>query len=170
MIIGGSGSGKTNALLNLINKQNDIDKIYLYAKDLSESKNEYLIKKREDAGIKHVNNPNAFIECSNTMDDVYENINDYNLSRKRKILIVFDDMIADIMANKEFKAIIKELFIRCRKLNISLVFITQSYFSVPEDVRLNSTHYLIMKINSRRELQNTAINHLVDIDYGDMTF
>ena len=101
------------------------------------------------------------------MDDVYENIHDYNSSRKRKILIVFDDMIADIMANKTFQAIIKELFIRCRKLNISLVFITQSYFSVPKDVRLNSTHYLIMKINSKRELQNTAINHSADIDYNN---
>ena len=101
------------------------------------------------------------------MYDVYENINDYNPSRKRKILIVFDDMIADIMTNKKFQAIIKELFIRCRKLNISLVFITQSYFSVPKDVRLNSTHYLIMKINSRKELQNIAINHSADIDYKD---
>ena len=96
LIIGGSGSGKTNALINLINEQNDIDKIYLYARDLSEPKYEYLIKKREDAGIKHVNNPNAFIECSDTMDDIYENINDYNPSRRRKILIVFDDMIAEI--------------------------------------------------------------------------
>ena len=85
------------------------------------------------------------------MDDVYENIHDYNSSRKKKIVIVFDDTIADIMANKKFKAIIKELFIRCRKLNISLVFITQSYFSFPKDVRLNSTHYLIMKINDKRK-------------------
>ena len=76
LIIGGSGSGKTNTLLNLINEQNDFDKIYLYARDLSKPKQEYLIKKREDAGIKHVNNPNVFIECSNTIDDVYENIND----------------------------------------------------------------------------------------------
>ena len=167
MIIGGSGSGKTNTLLNLINEQNDIDKIYLYARDLSEPKYEYLIKKREDVGIKHLNNPNAFIECSNTMDDVYENIDYYNPSSKRNILIVFDDMIADIMSNKKFQAIIKELFIRCRKLNISLVFITQSYFSVPKDVRLNSTHYLIMKINNRKELQNIAINHSADIDYKD---
>ena len=150
LIIGGSGSGKTNALLNLIMEQDDIDKIYLYAKDLSEPKYEFLIKKCEDAGIKHLNDSNAFIECSNTMDDVYENIDDYNPNRKRKILIVFDDMIADIMTNKKFQAIIKELFIRCRKLNISLVFITQSYFSVPKDVRLNSTHYLIMKINNRK--------------------
>ena len=167
LIIGGSGSGKTNALINLINKQKDIDKIYLYAKDLSEPKYEYLIKKRENVGIKHVSNPNAFIECSNTMDDVYKNIHDYNLSSRRKILIVFDDMIADIMANKKFQALIKELFIRCKKLNISLVFITQSYFSVPKDVRLNSTHHLIMKINSKRELQNIAINHSADIDYQD---
>ena len=91
----------------------------------------------KEAGIKHLNDPNAFVECSNTMDDVYENINNYNSSRKRKSLIVFDDMIADIMTNKNFQAIIKELFIRCRKLNISLGFITQSYFSVPKDVRLN---------------------------------
>ena len=167
MIIGGSGSGKTNTLLNLINEQNDIDKIYLYARDLSEPKYEYLIKKREDAGIKHLNNPNAFIECSNTMDDVYENIDDYNPSRKRKILIVFDDMIADIMANRQFQAITTKLFIRCRKLNISLVFITKSYFSVPKDVRLNSSHNLIMKINNRRNLRNIAIDDSADIDYKD---
>ena len=80
------------------------------------------------------------------MDDVYENINNYKSNRKRKLLIVFDDMIADIMTNKRFHAIIKELFIRCRKPIISLVFITQSYFSLPKDVRLNSTHYLIIKL------------------------
>ena len=101
------------------------------------------------------------------MDDVYENINDYNLVRKRKKLIVFDDMIADIMTNRTFQAIIKELFIRCRKLNISLVFITQCYLSVPKDVRLNPTHYLIVKISNRRELQNIAVNHSADIDYND---
>ena len=167
LIIGGSGSGKTNTLLNLINEQKDIDKIYLYAKDLNESKYELLIKNRENSGIKHVNDSNAFIECSNTMEEVYENIGNYNPNRKRKILIVFDDMIADIMTNKKFQSLIKELFIRCRKINISLVFITQSYFSVPKDVRLNSTHYLIMKINNRRELQNIAINHSADIDYKD---
>ena len=91
---------KTNLLLNLINEQNDIDKICLYAKDLSELKHEVLIKKRENVGTKHLNDSNAFIECTNTMDDVYENIDDYNPSKKRKILIVFDDMIADIMSNK----------------------------------------------------------------------
>ena len=149
LIIGGSGSGKTNTLLNLIKKLGDIDKIYLYAKDLSKPKYEFLIKKDKNAGIKHLNDPNAFIDCLNTMDDVYENINDYNPNRKR-ILIVFDDMIADIMRNKKFQVIIKKLFIRCRKLNISPVFTTQSYFSVPKDVRLNLTHYLIMKINKKR--------------------
>ena len=85
----------------------------------------------------------------------------------KKVLIAFDDMIADIMTNRRSQSIIKELFIRCRKLNISLVFITQSYFSVPKDVRLNSTHYLIMKINNRIEFKNIAINHSADIDYKD---
>ena len=154
-------------LLNLIKEQDDIKKIYLYAKDISEPKYEFLIKMREDAGIKHLEDLNAFIEFSNTMDDVYEDINDYNPTRKRKILVVFDDMIADIMANKKFQAIIKDLFIRCRKLNISLAFITQSHFCVPKDVRLNSTHYFIMKINNKRELQNIASNLSVDIDYND---
>ena len=135
LTIGGSGSGKTNTLLNLKKEKDDINKTYLYAKYLSQPKYEFLIKKREDVEIKHLNDLNAFIECSNTMDDVYENTDDYNPSRKIKILIVFDDMIADIMSNKKFQVIIKELFIRCRKLNISLVFITQSYFYVPKDVR-----------------------------------
>ena len=103
LINGGSGSGKTNALLNLINEFNN----YLRARDLNEPKYKILIKKREDAGIKHLNDLNAFVECSNTMDDVYENIHDYNSSRKIKILIVFHDMIADIMTNKKFQSIIK---------------------------------------------------------------
>ena len=126
-----------------------------------------MIKKREDAGIKHLNDSKAFTECSNTMDDVYENIDEYNPTRKRRTLIVFDDMIADVMANKKFQAVVKELFIRCGKLNISLLFITQSYFSVPKVVRLNSPHYLIMKINNRRELRNIAITHSADIGYKD---
>ena len=154
-------------MLNLINEQKDIDKIYLYAKDLSEPKYEYLIENSKNTGIKDLNYGNAFIEYSSTMDDVYKNIDDYNPNRKRKILIVFDDMIADIMTNKKFQSIIKELFIRCRKLNISLVFITQSYFSVPKDVSVNSTHYLITKINNKIELQNVATNHSADIDYKD---
>ena len=99
----------------------------MYAKDLDEPKYQLLIKKRENAGLKNLNDPNAFIEYWNGMDDIYDNIDDYNLKRKIKVLIVFDDMIADIMTNKKFQAIIKELFIRFRKLNISLLFITQSY-------------------------------------------
>ena len=139
----------------------------MYAKDLSEPRYEFLIIKHKNAETKHWNDPSAFVECSNTMDDVYENIDDCNLSRKRKILIVFDDMIKGIMSNKKFQAIIKKLFIRCKKLNISFVFITQSYFSVPKDVRVNSTHYLIMKINNKRELKNILINHSANIDYKD---
>ena len=168
LIIGPSGSEKTNALLNLIQQQDTDDligKIYLYAKDLSEPQFQFLIKKRDDVGIKHSNNPSAFIEYSNTMDDVYNNIDDYNRIRKRKIPIVFDDMIADIMTNKIFQAIIKELFITCRKFNISLVFITQSHFSVPKEIRLNSTYYLLMTIHNKRALQQIAINHSADIDY-----
>ena len=131
LIIGGSGSGKTNTLLNLINEQRDIDKIYLHAKDLSEPKDEYLIKNRENVGIKHINNSKAFIECSNAMDDVYRNIDNYNPRRRRKILIIFDDMIADIMTNKKFQAIIKELFIRLLikyfllHLSLNLIFLSQ---------------------------------------------
>ena len=109
IIIGGSGSGKTNTLFNLIKEQDYhdvIDKIYLYARDLSEPKYQFLIKKREDAGIKNVNNPNAFIVCSNTIDDVYEDIDNYNPKRDKKSL-VFHDMIADIISNKKFQAIIK---------------------------------------------------------------
>ena len=114
----------------------------------------------------HLNDSNEFTECSNTLDDIFKENDDYNSSRKGQILIVFDDLIADIMTNKKFQAIIKEIFIKCRKLNISLVFIPQSYFSVAKDMRLNSTHYLIMKINKKIELQNIAINS-ADIDYKD---
>ena len=124
-----------------------------------------MIKKLEDVGIKQCNDPNAFVECSNTMDVVYEDIDGYNTRREKKILIVFDTRIAEIVTNKTFQAIITELFIKYRKLNILLLFVTQSYFSVWKVVRLNSTHYLIMKINNRRKLQNIAINHTADIDY-----
>ena len=103
-------------MLNLINEQKDIDNIYLHAKDLSESKYEYLIKSRANAEIKHLNDSKAFIACSNTMDDIYENINDYNPNRRRKILIVFDDMIADIMTNKKFQAILKNFLLEEKQL------------------------------------------------------
>ena len=165
-----SGSGKTNTLLHLIQNLNDtapIDKIYLYAKDLSEPKYEYLINKRKQAGIKYFNDPTAFIEYSNDMNDVFTNIDDYNKQRKRRVLIIFDDMIADIMNNKNFKTIIKELFIRCRKFNVSIVFITQSYFRTPKGARLNSTHYVIMKIQNKKELQSIVQENCGDIDLKD---
>ena len=114
-----------------------------------------MIKNRENVGLKHFNDPNAFIKCSNKMDDAYEKINDYNPKRKIEIWVVFDNMIADIMTDKKFQAIIKELFIKCRKLNSSLIFITQYYFSVPKDVRLNSTHYLTMKTNNIGKLKKS---------------
>ena len=101
------------------------------------------------------------------MDDVYINNDDYNPKRKRKNLIVFDDIIANIMNNETFQAIIKELFIRCRKLNVSLVFTTQSFFYVPKEIRLNSTYYLMMKIHNKREVKNIDINHSADIEYKD---
>ena len=170
LIIGPSGSGKTNTLLNLIQNLNEtmpVDIIYLYAKDLSESKYELLINNKENAGIKQFNEPTAFIEYSNDMDDVFTNIDDYNKQRKRNVLIIFDDMIADIMSSNNFKGIIKELFIRCRKLNIFFVFITQSYFRTPKDARLNSAHYVIMKIQSKKELQNIAQENSEDIDFKD---
>ena len=114
LVIGSSGSGETNALLNLLKEQDDNLKFDLYANDLNEPKYLLLINKREDAEIKHLNDPKAFIDHSSIIDDVY-----------------------DLMTNKRFQAIIKELYIRCRILNISHAFITQSYFSVPKEVRLN---------------------------------
>ena len=167
LIVGGSGSGKTNALLNLINNQPDIDKIYLYAKDPYEAKYQYLTNKREKVELNHYDDPKAFMEYSNDMQDVYKNIEDYNPRKNRKILIVFDDMIADMINNKKLDPIVTELFIRGRKINISIVFINQSYFKVPEDVRLNSTHCFIMKIPNKRELYQIALNHSLDIDFKD---
>ena len=101
------------------------------------------------------------------MHSVYENVDNYNLNKENKILIIFDDMIADMVNNKKLNSIVTELFIRGRKLNISLIFITQSYFKVPKDVRNNSTHFLIMKILNKRELMQIAINHSSDINTKD---
>ena len=150
-----------------MNNQPDIDKIYLYAKDLYEPKYQFLINKRESTGLRHFNDPKAFIEYSNDMQDVYKNINYYNPNKENKILIVFDDMIADMINNKKLNSIVTELFIRGRKLNISLVFIMQSYFKVPKDVRLNTTHFSIMKIPNKTELQQIVLNHFSDIDFKD---
>ena len=107
------------------------------------------------------------MEYSNDMQNVYKNIEDYNPIKKRKLLIIFDDMIADMINNKKLNPIVTELFTRGRKLNISIVFITQSYFKVPKDVRSNSTHFFIMKIPNKRELQQIALNHSSDIDFKD---
>ena len=167
LIVGGSGSGKTNALLNLINNQPDIDNIYLYAKDPYQTKYQYLINKREKVGLDHFDDPKAFMEYSDDMQDVYKNIEDYNPIKKRKVLIVFDDMIADMVNTKKLNPIVTELFISGRKINISIFFITQSYFKVPKDVRLNSTHFFILKIPNKRELQQIALNHSSDIDFKD---
>ena len=143
----------TNVLLKLIENQPDIDKIYLYAKDPYEAKYQYLINKREGVGINHFKDPKAFIEYSNDKHDVYKNINYYNPDKENKILIVFDDMIAHMIHNKKLNSVVTELFIRGRKLNISLLFITQSYFKVSKDVRLNTTHFFIAKSPSKGELQ-----------------
>ena len=153
LIIGGSGSGKPNVLLNLIDNQPDIDKIYLYEKDPYEAKYQYLINIREKVDTNHFKDPKAFIEFSNDMHDVYKNINEYSQDKERKISTVFEDMIADVINNKKLDSLVTELFIRGRKLNISIVFITHSYFKVPKDVRLNTTHFVIAKIPDKRELQ-----------------
>ena len=153
--------------LNLIEDQPDIDKIYLYAKDLHECKYQYLINIREKVGLKRLNNPRVFVKCSNDMCNVYPNINYYNPDKENKILIVFDDMIVDMIQNKKLNSKVAKLFIRGRKLNISLVFITQSYFKVPKDVRLNTSHFFIAKIPNKRELQQIAINHSSDISTED---
>ena len=167
LIVGGSGSGKTNALLNLKENQLDIDKIYLYAKDPYEAKYQYLINKRESVGWKHFDDPNAFIEYSNDMQDVYTNIDEYNVDKESKVLILFDNMIVDMINNKKLNSVVTELFIRGRKLNISLVFVMQSYFKFPKDARLKTTHFFITKIPNKRELEKTALNNSSDISFKD---
>ena len=110
--------------------------------------------------MRHFNDPKAFIEYSNDMQDVYRNIEEYNADKERKILIVIDDLIADIINNKKLNSVVTELFIRGRKLNISIVFITKSYFKVPKDARLNSTDFFVIKIRNKRQLQQIALNCL----------
>ena len=153
--------------MNLINNQPDIDKIDLYAKVQYEAKYQYLINRREKVGVDHFNDSKAFIEYSNDMQDVYKNIEDYNPGKKHKVLTVFDDMAPYMINNKKLNSVLIELFIRGRKLNISIVFITQSYFKVPKYVRLNSTNFFIMKIPYKKELQQIALDHSSDIDFKD---
>ena len=146
LIIGPSGSGKTNTLLHLINNLHPIDKISLYATDIHKPKYEYLINKREQAGMKNLNDPHGFIEYSDN---------------------IFDDMTTDIEYNKNFKRIIKELFYRAHKINVSIVFITQSYFRALKDARLNSTHYILMRIGNKKELKRIAEEKSGYLDYKD---
>ena len=148
---------------NLIENQTEIDKIYLYVKDPYDAKYQYLIKIRGKVGLDYHNDPRSYIEYSNYKHDVYRNICEYNPDSENKIIIVFDDMIADMIDNKKLDSIVTEPFIRGRKLNISLVFIIQSYFKVPKDVRLNTTHFFIANIPNKRELQQIATNHSSDI-------
>ena len=168
LIIAGSGSGKTNVLLNLIKKQRpDIDKIYLFVKDPSELKYELLINERENVEIKKLNNPKAFIDYSQAIDDVYDNLEDYNPTKKRRMLIVFDYMIANMESNKKSSLIVTKFFLRARNLNILLFVISQCYFKVSKTIRLNATLYFIMKFPNKRELQQIASNHLFKINFKD---
>ena len=112
-----------------------------------------------------MNDSKAFIKYSNDMDDLHENIEEYNSNKKRKILTVFDAMIADMLSDKNFNLIVTELSIRGRKPNISLVFITQSYFKVLKDVRLNTTHFFVMETPNKQELQQIAFNHSLDVKF-----
>ena len=139
-------------------------KYILYAKDPFEEKFQFLINKKESTGLKYFNDSKSFIEYSNHMQDVYKNIDEYNTNKERKILIVFDDMIADMINNKKINSVITKLFIRGRKLKIYLAFITQSYFKFPKPVRLNSTYLFIVKIPNKRELQQIELNHSSDIN------
>ena len=155
------GIWKNKCIIKLNKNQPDIDKIYFYVKDPYEYKYQYLISICEKVGLKRFNDPKAFIEYSNDMCNVYRNINYYNPDKENKILIVSDDMIADMIQNKKLNSINTELFIRGRKLNISLGFITQSYFKVPKDFRLNSTHLFVTKMLRKTELHQIAINHQI---------
>ena len=159
LIITGSGFGKTNSLFDLISQQPDIDKNYSYAKYPFEVKNQLLINKQEGTRLKYLNDSKAFIEWSNDMGDIYKNIEKYNPNKKCKNLIVFDDMIADILSTKKCNPILSELFIRVRKLNIPLAFVTQSYFAVTK------SHLIICQILTLKDLwiftKNVLQNHIL---------
>ena len=124
----------------------------MYAKDPFEAKCQYLINKREGVGLNHFNYPKAFIESSNDMCDVYKNNDEYNPDKQNKVLIVFDNMITDMIDQKKLNSTVIKLFIRDRKLNISIVFVTKSYFKVPKDVRLNTNYFLLQKFQIKENL------------------
>ena len=167
LIIGGLGLGKSNALLNLIKNQGPyVDKSFLYFKDALESKYQLLINRKEKLWIKYENNPKAIIDHSliidlQTIDDIYENLEEYNPTKKRKVLIVFDDMIADM------EAIVTEFYMKGRKFKVSVVFISKFYFKVFKTIRLNASHYFIMEKPNKGELQQIALNHSSDIEFNE---
>ena len=167
IIIGGLGSGKTNTLINLINEQKDIDQIYLYARELGEPKYEYFIKNRKDAEIKHVNNPNAFIEYSNTMHDVYDNIDDYNSNRRRKILIILDEMIVDIMKNKNILCHNQRIVYQMQKTKYFTCFYYSVLFFCSKRFQIKFNTSFNHEKKKRKKLQNIAINNSADIDYKE---
>ena len=137
-------------------------------KSIWSAKYHFFIKKREDIRAKHFKDSKDFIEYSNVMDHISKNTEEHNPNKKCKILIVFNDMIADMLNNKKPNPILTELFIRGGKLNKSLVFLAQSYFSLPKNVRLNFTHYFIIKIPNEQKLQQMALNNWSDIiDFND---
>ena len=126
-----------------------------------------LINERKKVEIKTLKNPEAFTDYWQTMDDIYENLEDYNLAKKKRLLVVFKVVIADMESNTKLSPKVTELFSRGRKLNISLVFISQSNFKWSKTIRLNAIHYLIMKIPNKRKLQQIASNHSSDINFKD---
>ena len=137
-------------MLNLTNHEPDTDKIYLYAKDSYEAKYQSLINKKESTVLKYLIDSKDVFGYSNVMDDVYQKTEEHKPNEKCKMLLFFDDMIGGMLSNKKLKPIVTELFIRGKKLNISFDFVTQSYFAVPKNIRLNSTHYFVMKIPNKR--------------------
>ena len=155
LIIGGSEFGKTNLLLNLINHQPGIDKIYLYAKDPYEAKYQFLISKRESTGLKQFNNPKAFSEYSNGMDDIHKNIEEYNLNKKRKILIVFGDMITDMLSNKKLNPVLTKLHQR-KKINYFSCFSYTAFFCSTKKYQTKST--LFYYENSKQTRTSTNCN------------
>ena len=168
LIIGGSKSRKTNAWLNLIENQPDIDKKYLYAKDPYEAKYQSFINILGKVDLKRFNYPKSFIEYSNDMQYVYKNIDEYNIDKERKILTFFDDMIADMINSKKLNSVVTKLFIRDKKLNITFAFIIRYYLKVSKDIRLNTTQFCITKIPNKGELQQIALNHSSDISTKDL--
>ena len=155
-------------MFNLISFEPDIDKIYLYAKDPDETKYHFLINKQESTHLKNLNDSKASIEYSNDMDDSYKNIEEYNPNKKQKTLIVFTNIIPDMLSNKKHNQIVTELFIKGEKLSISLFCITQFCFVGPKNIRTSYMHYFIMKIPKKRVLQQIAFNHSSDIDFMNL--